>query len=443
MNRPTLAAAFVLSGIGLFGQNEASSALRGTVRDTAGHPVASAWVQVKTTSQTFAAATDSEGEYLFRGLSEASYTLHAGATGVGEITFGPFPLGRDENKRIDLTLATAAKPEFFDEPSFVAAGVVDTSQRGGHGSDPILHSADSLAKAAASLRAGPSNAESEDALRAAIEREPGRASLHHSLAEVEEKAGHSLEAVREYQRAAELESSEANFFDWGVELLTHRATEQAIEVLAKGSRLFPRSPRMLLGLGVALYSRGSYSEAAQQFFDAADLNPNDAAPYMLLGGVSSAAITETSGFAERMERFARLQPENAWANLYYARSLLRHRTEENEMGRLNQARSLLEKAVRLDPRLGAAFLELGVVFAEQGDVTRAVSAYRNAIAASPPMEEAHYRLAHIYRTQGNSAKAQEELELYQRLTEQSEQKFQRERDGIQQFVFALRDKQPQ
>jgi tetratricopeptide (TPR) repeat protein len=398
-------------------------------------------VQLKTTSQTFTATTDSEGKYRFGGLHEASYTLHA-----GETAFGPFPLGRDESKSVDLTLASPAKPEFFDEPSFVAAGVADPSQRGGHGSDPVLHSADSLAKAAASLRAGASNAPSvsgaasEDALRAAIEREPAHASLHHSLAEAEEKAGNALEAVREYQRAAELESTEANLFDWGVELLTHRASEQAIEVLTKGNRLFPTSSRMLLALGVTLYSRGSYPEAAQRFFEAADLNPSDPAPYMLLGGVSSGAITETTGFVERMERFARLQPENAWANYYYAASLFKHRTEA---GRLIQARSLLEKAVRLDPHFGAAFLELGVVFVEQGNFPRAISAYRNAIAASPLMEEAHYRLAQVYRKQGDSAKAQEELELYQRLSRQSEQNFQRERDAIQQFVFALRDKKPE
>jgi tetratricopeptide (TPR) repeat protein len=442
--RRSLAVAFAFAAAGLFGQNESSSAVQGSIRDSQGHPVAATLVRLDTASATLTAATDSEGRYRFRELRAGSYTLHA-----GEIAFGPFPLGRDESKSVDLTLAPPAKPEFFDEPSFVAAGVADPSQRGGHGSDPVLHSTDTLAKAAASLRAGASNAasasgaESEDALRAAIEREPARASLHHSLAEAEEKAGNALEAVREYQSAAELESSEANLFDWGVELLTHRASEQAIEVLTKGNRLFPRSSRMLLGLGVALYSRGSYPEAAQRFFDAADLNPSDPAPYMLLGSVSSGAITETSGFAERMERFARLRPENAWANFYYASSLLKHRTEENETGRLIQARSLLEKAVRLDPHLGAALLELGVVFAEQGDFTRAISAYRNAIAASPPMEEAHYRLGQIYRKQGDSAKAQEELELYQRLSRQSEQKFQRERDGIQQFVFALRDRKPE
>jgi hypothetical protein len=53
------------------------------------------------------------------------------------------------------------------------------------------------------------------------------------------KLGNPLEAVREYQRAAELDASEQYLFDWGTELLTHRALEPAAEVFTKGNRLFP------------------------------------------------------------------------------------------------------------------------------------------------------------------------------------------------------------
>ena len=61
---------------------------------------------------------------------------------------------------------------------------------------------------------------------------------------------------------AETDPSESNYFDWGTELLVHRAVEPAIEVFSKGNRLFPDSARMLVGLGVAWYSHGSYEQAA-------------------------------------------------------------------------------------------------------------------------------------------------------------------------------------
>ncbi len=311
-----------------------------------------------------------------------------------------------------------APPEYFDEPKFIVAGVTDPSLRGGHGSDPVLRSADSLAKETAALRTI----------------SPGAT----SAADAAEKQGNALEAARQYQRAAELDPSEPNLFNWGTELLTHRAADQATEVFSNGHRLFPRSTRILLGLAVAFYSRGSYDEAAQRFFEAADLNPRDPAPYLFLGKVSSGAITESNGFDQRLERFARLHPENAWANYYYAASLWKHWKGADDHATLARVQTLLEKAVRLDSHLGVAFLQLGVVFAEQNNLPRAISSYQSAIQASPPMEEAHYRLALAYRKTGQPAKAQKEIELYQQLSQESEQALERQRAEIQQFVFGLK-----
>ena len=406
--------AFALAAIALFAQGESSSALQGSVRDSQGKPVAAATVQLKDTGPTLTALTDSQGNYHFPSLRPGSYTVHASERKFGEADSGRFQLEQQETKKLDLTLHTAAPPQFFDEPTFIVAGVTDPALRGGHGSDPVLRSAETLAKDTASLRIGT------------------------SVADAEEKQGKALEAVRQYQRAAELEPSESNLFDWGTELLTHRAADQAVEVFANGHRLFPRSTRALLGLAVALYSRGSYDQAAQRFFEAADLNPSDPAPYLFLGKVSSGAITESNGFGERLERFTRLQPENAWANYYYAASLWKHWKGADDIATLAKVQALLKKAVGLDSHLGAAFLQLGIVLAEQDDLPSAISAYQSAIQASPPMEEAHYRLAQAYRKTREPAKAQREIELYQQLSQQSTQALERERAEIQQFVFALR-----
>ena len=250
-----------------------------------------------------------------------------------------------------------------------------------------------------------------------------------SAADAAEKQGDALKAAREYQRAAEQDPSEPNLFAWGTELLTHRAADQAVEVFASSHRLFPNSTRTLLGLAVALYARGSYDQAAQRFFEAADVNPSDPTPYLFLGKVSSGAITEIGGYAQRMERFARLQPDNAWANYYYAATLPRTSPK---------ARALLQKAVRLDPKLGDAFLLLGIGYADEGDLPKAISAYQSAAAASPLLEQTHYRLAMAYRHLGETAKAKKEIELYQTLSAQSAQQLERERTEIQQFVFELK-----
>src|SRR5580704_12771287 len=100
---------------------------------------------------------------------------------------------------------TQAPAPYFDEPNFIVAGVADPSARGGHGSDPVLRSAEALTKETAALRTGDATNDNNP-----------------------------VEAARAYQRAAELDPSESNLFDWGTELLTHRAADQAVEVFSKG-----------------------------------------------------------------------------------------------------------------------------------------------------------------------------------------------------------------
>jgi len=269
-----------------------------------------------------------------------------------------------------------------------------------------------------------------------------QAELHHLLGDVEEKLGNPLEAVREYQRAAELDPSEPNLFDWGAELLMHRAAEPAIEVFAKGSRLFPRSVRMLVGLGVSAYARGSYEQAAQRLCEASDLNPGDPNPYLFLGKMQSVESTQSECVVERLERFAKLQPENALANYYYARSLWQRRTGAEDTENSAQVESLLEKAVQLDPKLGAGYLQLGILYSDRGDFPKTISAYQKAIDVSPRLEEAHYRLSQVYRRTGEGLKAQQELQLYEQIKKEIADEVELQRREIQQFVYRLRDQTP-
>jgi len=90
-----------------------------------------------------------------------------------------------------------------------------------------------------------------------------RAELHALLAEVRESEGQPVEAVREYQRAAEMEPSEENLFAWGAELLLHHADAPASEVFGKGHRLYPKSVRVLVGLGAAAYGEDLNEQAAR------------------------------------------------------------------------------------------------------------------------------------------------------------------------------------
>jgi Tfp pilus assembly protein PilF len=404
--------------------------------------------------------TDEHGEYRFSYLAGGAYSLRAALAGHTGATV-TCAIAPYESKKVDLTLAipdspapaASAQPEpaFYDEPAFIVAGVTDSVYQGGHGSDAVIRSADALAKATASLgkdsrdsagRIPPPGATIE-ALEDAVRRDPSNAVLHHSLGEANERAGHALEAAREYQRAAELDPSETNLFDWGTELLTHRADEPATEVFSKGRRLYPRSKRMILALASAWYARGAYDQAEERFLEATDLDPRDPEPYLFLEKVRSAAIVDSDGYLARLARFAALQPENAFANCNYAAALWKRcQQEQGAMPACANVEPLLEKATRLDPGLSAAYLQLGVVYATKKDFSRAISAYLKAIEITPELEEAHYRLAQVYRLVSEPAKAQEQFALSSALSKKSADEFARQRAEIQQFVVELKGQPP-
>lgn len=264
-----------------------------------------------------------------------------------------------------------------------------------------------------------------------------KAQAHHLLGKIDEKLGDSLEAVHEFQHAAELDPSEPNLFDWGSELLSHRAVEPAVEVFTKGNRLFPHSVRMLTALGASLYVLGSPEKAAQRLAEASALNPDDPNPYLFMGKMQTTEAIPPQEIAPGLSRFARLQPENALANYYYAVSLWKSRNPATEGNALAQIESLLKKTVQLDPRLGEADLQLGIVYAEEKETAKAISAYQEAIKANPSMEDAHYRLAQAYRQAGEPAKAQAELQLYEKISKENTAATETERRQTQQFVYQL------
>lgn len=275
-------------------------------------------------------------------------------------------------------------------------------------------------------------------LAGAVTSNQKKADLHRLLAELDEKGGDALGAVREYQKAVELNPSEINLFNWGVELLMHHAPEPAIEVFTRGKQLFPRSERMLAGLGAAWYSLGSFDHATESFCEASDLDPDNPTPYLLMGKMLALETSQSAAIQTRLERFVKLQPENALANYYYAVSLWRQRESSEGFQHLDEVKSLLEKSVHLDPKLGLGYLQLGIIYAEQKDFPKAISALQQSVEVSPQLDQAHYRLAQLYRQSGDSGRAHTELQLYEKISAEKAEQSERQRHEMQQFVYEMK-----
>jgi tetratricopeptide (TPR) repeat protein len=196
---------------------------------------------------------------------------------------------------------------------------------------------------------------------------------------------------------------------------------------------------MLAALGAALYASGSYEEAAQRVCQASDLQPDDAAPFNFLGEMEIAAPAPLPCVETKLAGLVKAQPGNARAGYYLAMSLAKKRKLSGDAGSLSKEQALLEQAVTIDPHLGEAYQQLGIVQLEQHQAHEAATSFQNAIAANPQLVESHFRLARAYGLLGDNAQSQRELDTYERLRRQQAAEIERQRKQVRQFVIVLKD----
>jgi len=510
----------------------------GIIRDSAGKPIVGVSVLLskkEEDSSPTETKTDGAGAFSFSAVAAGTYKVTVKKSGFRDAIEDSIKLSPAEKKHCEFVLQSsggsssfpAAGIELDDRPNFTVAGITDSTGSGGHGSETRMRTGETLAKDTLNLESskseatpttapkdgeGPETREPENALQAALLKNPQsfatnhelgafyvhsqrcreaiplleaaykldpgdhandidlvlalracgerskardhasqmlanekalgkreEADLRRTLGDLDEKMGDPLGAAREYERAAGLDSSEQNYFAWGAELLLHRAAGPATEVFGRGVRLHPDSPRMLAGLGAALYTSGLADEAAQRLCQAADLEPVNTAPYLFLGKMQEAASGPLPCAEQKLARFAQDQPENAFANYYYALALWKRNRGSENTDSLRHAEALLEKASTIDPKLDSAYVQLGNLNFARGAFPEAVAAYQKAIVTNPASSEAHYRLGLAFKRIGEEAKAQTAFEQYKQLDKTETAAIERQRRELRQFLFVLKD----
>jgi tetratricopeptide (TPR) repeat protein len=264
------------------------------------------------------------------------------------------------------------------------------------------------------------------------------AELHNLLAGVEEKARNYVAAVNEYEKAAHMEASESNLFDWGSELLVHQTSSPAIEVFSQGVKRYPNSSRLALGLGLALDVRGRYDDAVKALLRGIDLDPSDARAYYFLSKAYDRAPSLADEVVERFRRFADLRPRDAQATFYYAISLWKGKRSETSQAYLDQVESLLKKAIALDPSFPEGHLQLGNLYSQRHQYAEAVPEYQEALRLSPNVPDAHFRLGQAYSHVGKKDLAEKEFQLHKQLYEQHLAEIDKQRSEIRQFVYSMK-----
>jgi tetratricopeptide (TPR) repeat protein len=445
--------------------------------DPANKPVSDATVQLE--EQGIAGPiekkTDSTGLFVFSKIPTGNYKLSAKKSGLSSRTV-TVVASSPADQKIDLTLqetnaSSSTAPlamEFADKPNFTVAGVTDWTAVGGHGSDAILRTSETLARETLTLKptgqgldatgsTDTANHGKEYDLALASKQAGDLKQAHDHLqkllankensdarrlaGEVDEQLGDPLSAVHEFERAARLDPSEQNYFEWGSELLLHRAVWQAREVFGKGVEAYPKSTRMLTALGAALFAGARYDEAALRLCDASDLNPAELEPYTFIGKIELVAPIPLPCVEQKLARFVQLQPKNSLANYLYAVAILKQQQPADPQSLL-QAQALLAKAITIDPQCGDAYLQLGILSSSQRDLQKAIGFYTKAIEANPQLGDAHYRLGVAYDRVGETAKAKQEFQLHDEIEKQQATAVESQRREVKQFLVVLQG-QPQ
>ncbi len=149
------------------------------------------------------------------------------------------------------------------------------------------------------------------------------------------------------------------------EMRNHAA---AIEQFRAAVKADPREPNVHFGLGYLLWTQNQFEEAAVQF---------------------QAELANVPG--------------NAQALAFLADS-------DMQLNHSDQAMPLIHKAIKIDPNLARAHLDLGILYADAGHHEEAIREFKTAARLSPDDPNPHWRLARLYQSMGNKTEANLEFQ---------------------------------
>jgi len=248
------------------------------------------------------------------------------------------------------------------------------AQRGGRPEDAIPHFAEAL-------QAAPSEAAYWfaylEALMAARQYATARELI--ALGRKQGLAGPEIDAAeRQLETAGEPTQQET---DAATALYQLGKKDKAGDMARSLTERFPQHPFGWKLLGGVLYGKRAYPEALEAMRKAATYGPDDVETLCNL-----ALMLKRVGLLEEtrsvLERAVELEPESTRAHNYLAATL-------HEMGRPKEALASAEAALAIDPDHLEAMSSLAVILDHLGRSTEAIAAYRRVLAQDPDQSDAH------------------------------------------------------
>ena len=212
--------------------------------------------------------------------------------------------------------------------------------------------------------------------------------------------GNAREASDEFQNALRLDpKNEQVYFNLGMLYLKFRTPELANLVFEHGLKEVPGSPLLWMGMGLTQHLAEQTEKAAVALKKAIELDPAFTDAYIVLGDVLE-SDNKLEDALPVFEAAIRKQPDSYIGYFYCGKILLKMND-----GRLEQAIEQLRKTVQLAPDFAEGRYELGRALEHAGKTREAISEYEASTRRDPALAESHYRLAVLYRKQGDATHA--------------------------------------
>jgi protein O-mannosyl-transferase len=213
--------------------------------------------------------------------------------------------------------------------------------------------------------------------QSALRLEPGRVEAHNNLGNALIAQGRTQEAIVEFQEALRLDSDHAEaHYNLGNAMSALGRQPEAITQYREALRTKPDHVEAHFNLGNALVAVGRPLDAIGEYEKAIRLRPGDAeARYNLANALDS--VGRTPEAIEQFEETVRLEPEFAEARNYLGFDL------EKIPERVDEAIVHLKAALRVRPTYVDARYNLGMAFMAKGQVSEALSQFKEVIRLDP------------------------------------------------------------
>jgi tetratricopeptide (TPR) repeat protein len=170
---------------------------------------------------------------------------------------------------------------------------------------------------------------------------------------------------------------------------------------------YPDSARAHESLAENYAALRKVSEAEAEYQKALDIRPDAPGIHLALGELYALA-SDWPKAEDEFRAEAKLQPGDAETAYRLGAALLQN-------GKTKDAKAQLQIADQLRPQMPETLLSLGKAALLEGDIALAEKEWKQVVAiekSGPLAEQAHFSLAGLYRKKGQTAQAEQEMEIF-------------------------------